>query len=78
MFKDQERLQHPRGPISRDVGLLARVIVTYKPFYVPKHIAPVIARAEQLIGLVSARVCCQDLIISFTDQSSSQVSLWYY
>jgi hypothetical protein len=78
VFKDWERLQHPRGLISRDVGSSARVTVTHKPFYVPKHIAPVIARAEQLIGLVSARVCCGDLIVSFTDQSSPQVSLWYY
>jgi hypothetical protein len=58
VFKDQERLQHLRGLISRDVGLLAKVTVTYKPFYVLKYIALVIARAEQLIGLVSARVCC--------------------
>jgi hypothetical protein len=57
VFKDQERLQHPKGPISKDIGLLARVIVTHKPFYVPKHITPVIARAKQLIGLVLARVC---------------------
>jgi hypothetical protein len=58
VFKDQKKLQHPRGPISRDVGSSAEVTVTHKPFYVLKHIAPVIARAEQLIGLVSARVCC--------------------
>jgi hypothetical protein len=58
VFKDQKRLQHLRGLISRDVGLLTRVTVTHKPFYVPKHIVLVIARAEQLIGLVSARVCC--------------------
>jgi hypothetical protein len=70
MFRDQERLQHSRGLISRDVGLSAKVTVTHKPFYVPKHITPVIARAEQLIGLVLARVCCRDLIVSFTDQSS--------
>jgi hypothetical protein len=58
VFKDQKRLQHSKGPIFKDVGLLARVTVTHKPFYVPKHITPVIARAKQLIGLVSARVCC--------------------
>jgi hypothetical protein len=67
VFRNQERLQHPRGPVSRDVGSSARVTVTHKPFYVPKHVTPVIARAEQLIGLVSARVCCQDLIVNFTD-----------
>jgi hypothetical protein len=54
VFQDQERLQHFRGLISKDVGLSARVIVTHKPFYVLKHITLVIARAEQLIGLVSA------------------------
>jgi hypothetical protein len=70
VFKDQKRLQHLRGLIFKDVGLLARVTVMHKPFYVPKHITPVIARAEQLIGLVSARVYCQNLIMSFTDQSS--------
>jgi hypothetical protein len=58
MFKDQERLQYPKGLISKDVGLLVRVTVTHKPFYVLKHITLVIARAEQLISLVSARVCC--------------------
>jgi hypothetical protein len=70
MFKDQKRLQYLKGLISKNVGSLAKVTVTHKPFYVPKHITSVIARAEQLISLVSARVCCQDLIISFTDQSS--------
>jgi hypothetical protein len=54
VFKDQERLQHTRGLISRNIGLSAKVIVTYKPFHVLKHITPVIAEAEQLIGLVSA------------------------
>jgi hypothetical protein len=70
VFKDQKRLQHPKGLIFKNVGLLAKVTVTHKPFYVPKHIALVIARAEQLISLVSARVCYQGLIVSFTDQSS--------
>jgi hypothetical protein len=70
MFKDQERLQYSRGPISKDVGLLARITVTYELFYVLKHVTLVIAKAEQLIGLVLARICCQDLIVSFTDQSS--------
>jgi hypothetical protein len=54
VFKDQQRLQHPRGLISKDVGLSAKVTVTHKPFYVLKHIIPVITRAEQLIGLVLA------------------------
>jgi hypothetical protein len=67
VFKDWERLQHPKGPISKDVGSSAKVTVTHEPFYVLKHITPVIARAEQLISLVSAWVCCQDLIVSFTD-----------
>jgi hypothetical protein len=58
VFKDQKRLQHPRGLISRNVGLSAKVTVTHKPFYVLKHITLVITRAEQLIGLVLARVCC--------------------
>jgi hypothetical protein len=58
VFKNQERLQHPKGPIFKDVGLLARVTVTHKPFYVLKYITLVIATAEQLIGLVLARVCC--------------------
>jgi hypothetical protein len=58
VIKDQERLQYSRGLISKDVGLSARVTVTHKLFYVLKHITLVIARAEQLIGLVSARVCC--------------------
>jgi hypothetical protein len=70
MFKDQKRLQHFKGLISRNVGLLARIIVTHKLFYVLKHITLVIARAEQLISLVLARVYYQNLIISFTDQSS--------
>jgi hypothetical protein len=58
VFKDWERLQHPKGLVSKDVGLLARVTVTYEPFHVLKHVMLVIARAEQLIGLVSARICC--------------------
>jgi hypothetical protein len=58
VFKDQKRLQHLKGLISRDVGLLTRVTVTHKPFYVLKHITLIIARAEQLIGLVLAKVCC--------------------
>jgi hypothetical protein len=70
MFKNQEKLQYPKGLISKDISLSAKVTVTHKPFYVPKHITPVIAKAEQLISLVSARVCCQNLIISFTNQNS--------
>jgi hypothetical protein len=58
VFKNQERLQHPKGLVFKDVGSLAKVTVTHKPFYVLKHITPVIAKAEQLIGLVSARMCC--------------------
>jgi hypothetical protein len=58
VFKDQERLQHLKGLIFKDVGSSARVTVTHKPFYVLKYIAPVIAKAEQLISLVSAKVCC--------------------
>jgi hypothetical protein len=58
VFRDQKRLQYLRGLISKDVGLLARVTVTHKPFYVPKYITLVIARAKQLIGLVLAKVCC--------------------
>jgi hypothetical protein len=58
MFKDQKRLQHLKGLISKDVSLSARITVTHKPFYVPKYITLVIAKAEQLIGLVLARVCC--------------------
>jgi hypothetical protein len=54
VFKNQKRLQHPKSLISRDVGLLARVIVIHKPFYVLKYITPVIAKAKQLIGLVLA------------------------
>jgi hypothetical protein len=57
VFKDQKRLQHPKGLISRNVGLSAKVTVTHKPFYVLKYITLVIAKAKQLIGLVSAKVC---------------------
>jgi hypothetical protein len=57
VFKDQEKLQYPRGLVSKDVGLLVRMTVTHKPFHVPKHVTLVITRAEQLIGLVLARVC---------------------
>jgi hypothetical protein len=58
VFRNQKRLQYSKGLISKDIGLSAKVTVTHKPFYVLKHITLVIARAEQLIGLVLARVCC--------------------
>jgi hypothetical protein len=54
VFKDQKRLQYIKGLISKNISLLARVTVTYEPFYVLKHITLVIAGAEQLIGLVLA------------------------
>jgi hypothetical protein len=49
-------LQYFRDLIFKNVGLLARVTVTYKPFYVLKYITLVIIKTEQLIGLVLAKV----------------------
>jgi hypothetical protein len=57
VFKNQERLQYFKGLIFKDVGLLVKVIVIHKPFYVFKHIMLIIAKTKQLIGLVLAKVC---------------------